>query len=50
MDRKVPKVIRDRIPLVMSGGKIVWIAGMDIGQAFSLDFHSTKALEMEYLK
>jgi tRNA(Ile)-lysidine synthase len=50
MDRKIPKAIRDRIPLVLSGGKIVWIAGMDIGQDFSLDSHSTKALEMEYLK
>jgi len=50
IDRKIPKAIRDRIPLVLSVGKIVWIAGMDIGQAFSLDSHSTRALEMEYLK
>jgi len=50
MDRKIPKAIRGRIPLVLSGEKIVWIAGMDIGQAFSLDSHSTRALEMEYLK
>ena len=49
MDRKIPKAKRDRIPLVLSGGEIVWIAGMDIGQAFSLDRHSTRALEMEYL-
>jgi tRNA(Ile)-lysidine synthase len=49
MDRKIPKAKRDRIPLVLSGGEIVWIAGMDIGQAFSLDLHSTRALELEYL-
>ena len=49
MDRKIPKALRSRIPLVFSGEEIVWIAGMEIGQAFSLDPQSSRALEMEYL-
>jgi tRNA(Ile)-lysidine synthase len=49
IDRKIPKTLRSRLPLVLSGGKIVWIAGMEIGQAFSLDFNSSRALVMKYL-
>jgi tRNA(Ile)-lysidine synthase len=49
IDRKVPKYLRSRIPLVLSRGEIVWIAGMEIGQAFCLDPRSSRALEMEYL-
>jgi tRNA(Ile)-lysidine synthase len=49
IDRKIPKALRSHIPLVLSGGKIVWIAGMEIGQAFSLDPQSSRILEMKYL-
>ena len=49
IDRKIPKTLRSRIPLVLSGGKIVWIAGMEIGQAFCLDRKSSRALEIKYL-
>lgn len=49
IDRKIPKTLRSRIPLVLSGGKIVWIAGLEVGQAFCLDRKSSRALEMKYL-
>jgi tRNA(Ile)-lysidine synthase len=49
MDRKIPKNLRSRIPLVLSRGEIVWIAGMEIGQGFCLDLQSSRALEMQYL-
>ncbi len=49
IDRKIPKTLRSRIPLVLSGGEIVWIAGMEIGQDFCLDHKSSRALEMKYL-
>jgi tRNA(Ile)-lysidine synthase len=49
IDRKIPKILRSRIPLVLSRGEIVWIAGMEIGQSFCLDPQSSRALEMEYL-
>ncbi len=49
MDRKIPKNLRSRIPLILSRGKIVWIAGMEIGQPFCLDLQSSRVLEMKYL-
>jgi tRNA(Ile)-lysidine synthase len=49
IDRKIPKDRRSQIPLVLSGGKIVWIAGMEIGQPFCLDSQSSRVLEMKYL-
>ncbi len=49
IDRKIPQALRSRIPLVLSGGEIVWIAGIEIGQAFCLDSQSTRVLEMKYL-
>lgn len=48
IDRKVPADLRSRIPLVFSRGEIVWIAGMEIGQAFCLDLDSTIGLEIIY--
>jgi tRNA(Ile)-lysidine synthase len=35
VDRKVPRDLRDRVPLVVSGdGRIVWVAGHGIGDEF----------------
>ncbi len=50
IDRKVPRALRDRIPLVLSGGEIVWIGGMEIGQPFCQDHHTTLVLEIVYRK
>jgi tRNA(Ile)-lysidine synthase len=33
-DNKVPREERDRIPVVESGGEIVWVAGLAIGEEF----------------
>jgi tRNA(Ile)-lysidine synthase len=49
MDRKIPQALRSHIPLILSGGEIVWIAGMEIGQSFCLDSQSRHVLEMKYL-
>lgn len=48
IDRKVPRSLRSRIPLVLSGGEIVWIGGMEIGQPFRLDPQTTQVLEIAY--
>jgi tRNA(Ile)-lysidine synthase len=50
IDRKIPANLRSRIPLVLSKGKIIWAAGLAIGQAFRLESKSSLALEMEYLR
>ncbi|HEX4717737.1 MAG TPA: tRNA lysidine(34) synthetase TilS [Thermoleophilaceae bacterium] len=33
-DNKIPREERERIPVVESGGEIVWVAGLAIGEAF----------------
>jgi tRNA(Ile)-lysidine synthase len=50
IDRRVPGESRSRIPLICSGEKIVWIAGMEIGHLFRLTPQTTKILEMVYGK
>jgi tRNA(Ile)-lysidine synthase len=47
MDRKVPEALRSGIPLVLSEGRVVWVAGMALSQPFALDHGSRSALEME---
>ncbi len=44
MDRKIPRFQRDRIPIIISGGEIVWIAGLEIGDLFALNDQSRQAL------
>lgn len=36
IDRKIPKESRDRIPLLLWNGEIVWIAGVEIGERFKV--------------
>ena len=33
-DRKVPRAARARVPVVLSGGEIAWVAGVATGEAF----------------
>jgi tRNA(Ile)-lysidine synthase len=44
MDRKIPRSQRERIPLIISGGEIVWVAGLEIGDLFALNEQSRQAL------
>jgi tRNA(Ile)-lysidine synthase len=47
MDRKIPRSQRDRIPIILSGGEIVWIAGLEIGDSFALNDQSRQALRLK---
>ena len=47
MDRKIPCSQRDRIPLIISGGEIAWIAGLEIGDRFALNDQSQQALHLK---
>jgi tRNA(Ile)-lysidine synthase len=47
-DRKIPRSQRDRIPLILSGGEIVWIAGLEIGDLFALNDQSRQALRLQF--
>jgi tRNA(Ile)-lysidine synthase len=36
IDRKIAVEVRDRIPLLVWNGKIVWVAGVEISEAFKV--------------
>jgi tRNA(Ile)-lysidine synthase len=36
-DRKVPRALRRTLPVVESGGEIVWVAGVAVGEAFAAE-------------
>lgn len=36
IDRKIASEVRDRIPLLLWGGKIVWVGGVEISEAFKV--------------
>jgi len=48
MDRKIPRSQRGRIPIILSGGEIVWIAGLEIGDLFALNDQSRQALRLKF--
>jgi len=37
IDRKIPVEERDRIPLLIWNGEIVWVAGVEISDSFKID-------------
>ncbi len=49
IDAKVPKALRRRIPLLISGGTIVWVVGYRINEYFRLTEGSKRVLRAEYL-
>ncbi|HSO71053.1 MAG TPA: tRNA lysidine(34) synthetase TilS, partial [Thermodesulfobacteriota bacterium] len=50
MDRKIARSQRERIPVIISGGEIVWIAGLEIGDRFALNYQSQQALRLKFQK
>ena len=49
IDSKVPKALRRRIPLLISGGTIVWVVGYRVNECFKLTETSKRILRAEYL-
>lgn len=47
VQRKVPRFERDFTPLVTSGGDIVSVAGLRLGEDFRIDRHTIRMLEIE---
>lgn len=47
VDEKVPEKMRDRVPIVDSGGKIVWIVGYRIDDRFKLTAKTKRILLLE---
>ena len=36
-DRRVPRSLRHRIPVVVAGGRIAWVAGLAVGEEFRIN-------------
>jgi tRNA(Ile)-lysidine synthase len=49
IDHKIPRTQRSKYPLVVSGGEIIWVAGLRRSDQALVDAHSTKVLRIELL-
>lgn len=50
IDEKIPREIRDSIPLLALNNEIVWIVGYRISDKFKVDGNTKKVLMIEYTK
>ena len=50
IDRKIPRDLRDRIPLLLCGSDIVWIAGVEVSEKFKVrnSTSETYLISIEY--
>ncbi len=48
VDAKVPRHLRGRVPLVVVGGQVVWVAGMRLAEPFRISACSRKVVCLEY--
>lgn len=49
IDEKVPRYLRDRIPLVCDGDQVIWIVGYRLSAAYYVSDETKQVLEMTYL-
>lgn len=50
IDKKIPRFLRDGIPLLLSNGAIMWVMGHVIDRRFMLKANSRAALRVDYEK
>lgn len=49
IDRKIPKERRQRIPILLTRGRIIWIAGLHMGELSKITTKTRNLLKMELL-
>ncbi len=47
-DRKVPLAVRDSLPLVLCGGRIAWIPGIAVDEAFRVEPDTPEVLRVKF--
>jgi len=50
VDRKVPRRLRDGLPLVEAGGRIAWVAGLEVAEPFRIHEGTSRAVRVELLQ
>lgn len=50
IDRKIPRFLRQHVPLLVSSGRIMWVMGYAIDQYFMLTPDSVSAIRVDYEK
>lgn len=48
IDCKIPREIRDEIPLLCMGQEVLWVVGYRIGESWKVDAHTKEILEITY--
>jgi tRNA(Ile)-lysidine synthase len=46
-DRKVPRSLRHRLPVVTSDGEIAWVAGVALSDLFRITSETTSAVRLQ---
>lgn len=49
IDEKVPRYIRDSIPLVVDGENIIWVVGYQIGDDYKISKDTENVIELSYI-
>ena len=49
IDKKIPRRMRDAIPLVTGGERILWVAGVDIAHDYRVTEATKKVLHLSIL-
>lgn len=47
---KIPRVVRDRLPLIVSGDQIAWVAGFRVGQSFLVKPETKRIIKLTFSK
>ncbi len=47
---KVPRLVRDRLPLLVAGDHIVWVPGVRVGQQFIITGQTQRMMKLIFRK
>lgn len=50
VDEKIPRGERDRVPLVVSDGEIIWVVGWRVGERAKIEAHTNHLLCLEFVE
>jgi tRNA(Ile)-lysidine synthase len=50
VDEKIPKHLRDEIPLVCDGSHVMWVVGYRVSEYYKISENTTRVLEISYME